>query len=59
MKGSTRNRVRGKARQLKGKVKEKVGRARRNPALEAEGLGDQIVGKAQEFAGRVQKKLED
>lgn len=59
MKGSTKNRVRGKARELKGKVKSKAGKMSRNPELEDEGLGDQIMGKAQNVVGRIQQKLED
>lgn len=59
MKRSTKNRVRGKVRAAKGKVKETAGRVTGNPQLEDEGLGDQIIGKVQDFAGRVQKKLED
>jgi uncharacterized protein YjbJ (UPF0337 family) len=59
MKGSTKNRVRGKARELKGKVKSKAGQMSRNPELQDEGLGDQIAGKAQNILGRIQKKLED
>jgi uncharacterized protein YjbJ (UPF0337 family) len=59
MKRSTKNRVRGKVRAAKRKVKEKAGRVSGNPQLEDEGLGDQIIGKVQDFAGRVQKKLED
>jgi uncharacterized protein YjbJ (UPF0337 family) len=59
MKRSTKNRVRGKIRQLKGKAKEKAGRARGNTRLEAEGLDDQITGTLQELGGRIQKRLED
>lgn len=59
MKRSTKNRVRGKIRQLKGKAKEKVGRARGDARLEAQGLGDQINGTMQELGGRIQKRLED
>jgi uncharacterized protein YjbJ (UPF0337 family) len=59
MKRSTKNRVRGKIREVKGKAKEKVGRARRNPDLEAEGLGDQITGSLQNLGGQIQKELED
>jgi uncharacterized protein YjbJ (UPF0337 family) len=59
MKRSTKNRVRGKIRQLKGKAKEKVGRARGDARLEAQGLGDQIDGTMQELGGRIQKRLED
>jgi uncharacterized protein YjbJ (UPF0337 family) len=59
MKRSTKNRVRGKIRQLKGKAKEKVGRARGDARLEAQGLGDQIDGTMQELGGQIQKRLED
>jgi uncharacterized protein YjbJ (UPF0337 family) len=59
MKSSTKNRVRGKVRELKGKAKETAGQLRKNPALEEEGLDDQIIGKVQNIAGRIQKKLED
>jgi uncharacterized protein YjbJ (UPF0337 family) len=59
MKRSTKNRVRGKIRQLKGKAKEKMGQARGDARLEAQGLGDQIDGTMQELGGRIQKRLED
>lgn len=59
MKGSTKNRVRGTAREMKGKVKAKAGQLSRNPELEDEGVSDQIIGRAQNFVGRIQKKLED
>ncbi|HXM39013.1 MAG TPA: CsbD family protein [Gemmatimonadales bacterium] len=59
MKGSTKNRVRGKVRELKGKAKEKAGKLSGNPQLEDEGLDDQIIGKVQNVAGRIQKKLGD
>lgn len=59
MKRSTKNKVRGKIRQLKGKAKEKAGRARGDDRLEAEGLGDQITGTMQELGGKIQKGLEE
>ncbi len=59
MKRSTKNQVRGKVRQLKGKAKEKVGRARGDAKLEGEGLDDQITGTVQELGGRIQKRLEE
>ena len=39
MKRSSKNRLRGKIREVKGKAKEKAGRMRGDAALEAEGLG--------------------
>jgi uncharacterized protein YjbJ (UPF0337 family) len=59
MKGSTKNRVRGTVKQIKGKAKETAGRMTRNTRLEAEGLGDQIDGTMQNLGGKLQKKLED
>ena len=59
MKSSTKNRIRGKVRQAKGKAKEKAGRMARNTRLEAEGLDDQVAGTIQNVGGKIQKKLED
>lgn len=59
MKRSTKNRARGKMRALKGKAKETVGRLRKDPGLEAEGLSDKVTGKLQDLGGRIQKSLED
>lgn len=59
MKGSTKNRIRGKVRQAKGKAKANVGRLARNTRLEAEGLDDQVVGTIQNVGGKIQKKLEE
>ena len=60
MKGSTKTRLRGKLRQAKGKAKQKIGQlGRKTSRLEAEGIGDQVVGKIEDVGGRIQKKLED
>jgi len=59
MKGSTKNRLRGKLRQAKGKAKQKIGRLARNTRLEAEGLDDQVVGTIQDVGAKIQKKLEE
>jgi uncharacterized protein YjbJ (UPF0337 family) len=42
---------------VKGKVKEKVGRATNNPDVEAEGQVEQIGGKVQKKIGQVDKGL--
>jgi uncharacterized protein YjbJ (UPF0337 family) len=42
---------------LKGKVKEKIGRATNDPDLEAEGQGENFVGKVQKKIGQVEKVL--
>ena len=58
-KSSSKNQIRGKARQIKGKVKEKAGRLARNTRLEGEGLDDQVAGTIQNLGGKIQKKLEE
>jgi uncharacterized protein YjbJ (UPF0337 family) len=42
---------------VKGKVKEKVGRATNNPNLEAEGQGEKFGGKLRKKIGQVEKVL--
>jgi uncharacterized protein YjbJ (UPF0337 family) len=55
MKQSTKDKAKGKFHELKGKVKEKVGRATHNPNLEGEGQGEKIGGKVQEKIAEVEK----
>ena len=57
MKQSTKDKAKGKFHEVKGKVKEKVGRATNNPDLEAEGLVEKIGGKVQKKIGQVKKVL--
>ncbi len=57
MKSSTKDKAEGKMHQVKGKVKETVGKAVGNKDLEAEGKGDNLEGKAQEKVGDVKKVL--
>ncbi len=59
MKQSTKDQARGKFHEVKGKVKEKVGRATNNPRLEDEGQDENVVGKVQKKVGQVEKVLED
>ena len=58
MKQSTKDKAKGKFHEVKGKVKEKVGRATNNPDLEAEGQVEKIGGKVQKKIGQVEKVLE-
>jgi uncharacterized protein YjbJ (UPF0337 family) len=58
MKDSTKDKVQGSAHELKGAVKEKVGKATNNPDLEAEGQGERIGGKVQKKVGDVEKVFE-
>jgi len=57
MKRSTKDKARGKFHEVKGRVKEKVGRATNNPDLEAEGQVEKIGGKVQKKIGQVEKVL--
>jgi uncharacterized protein YjbJ (UPF0337 family) len=51
------DKAKGKFREMKGKVKVKVGRAANNPKLEAKGRGEQFGGKVQKKIGQVEKVL--
>jgi uncharacterized protein YjbJ (UPF0337 family) len=57
MKPSTKDKAQGTFHEVKGKVKEKVGRATNNPDLEAEGQVEKIGGKIQKKVGQVKKVL--
>ena len=57
MKESTRDKAKGKFHEVKGKVKQKVGRATKNPTMEAEGRGEAIGGKIRKKIGQVEKVL--
>ena len=54
-KESTKDEVKGKAREIKGKIKRKVGRAMNNPNLEEEGEDEEIEGTIQKKVGQVKK----
>ena len=58
MKQSTKDKAKGKFHEVKGKVKETVGRATNDPDLEAEGLVEKIGGKVQKKIGQVENVLE-
>ena len=57
MKQSTTDKATGEFHEVKGKVKEKIGRATNNPDLKAEGRGEKIGGKIQKKIGQVEKVL--
>ena len=57
MKQSTKEKAKGKFHEVRGKVKEKVGRATNNPDLEAEGQVEKIGGKVQKRIGQVERVL--
>ncbi len=55
MKNSTKDEAKGKAHEVKGAVKEKIGHAVNDPELEGEGLDEKIAGKIQKKVGQVEK----
>jgi uncharacterized protein YjbJ (UPF0337 family) len=57
MKQSAKDKAKGKFHEVKGKVKEKVGRATNNPDMEAEGIVEKFAGKVQKKIGQVEKVL--
>jgi len=57
MKKSTKDKAKGKFHEVKGTVKEKVGRATNNPDLEAKGIVEKVAGKVQKKIGQVEKVL--
>jgi uncharacterized protein YjbJ (UPF0337 family) len=50
--------VAGKMHEVKGKVKETVGRATNDPRLEGQGLGEKVAGTIQNKVGHIQKAIE-
>ena len=58
MKDSTKDQAQGKGHEVKGAVKEKIGRAIGDPNLEDEGTGEKIAGKIQKKIGQVEKVFE-
>ena len=45
--------------EVKGKIKEKVGKATNNPNLENEGANEKTAGKVQKKIGQIEKVLGD
>ena len=58
MRESTKDRVQGKAHEIKGKVKETTGKALNNPRVAIEGQNEKIAGKVQEKVGQAKRVLE-
>jgi uncharacterized protein YjbJ (UPF0337 family) len=57
MKPSTENEIAGKVHEVKGTIKEKVGKLTNDPDLEGEGIGEKIAGKVRKKIGQVEKAL--
>jgi uncharacterized protein YjbJ (UPF0337 family) len=58
MKQSSKDQTEGTLHEVKGKVKEKVGRATNNPNLEDEGTEEKVSGKVQKKVGQVERVFE-
>jgi uncharacterized protein YjbJ (UPF0337 family) len=58
MKPSTQDQTEGKLRELKGKVKEKIGQVTNNPNLAARGQDEKLAGKIQKKVGQIEKVFE-
>jgi len=58
MDDSTKDKAEGTAHELKGAVKEKVGKVTNDPDLESEGTGEKLGGKIQKKVGDVEKVFE-
>jgi uncharacterized protein YjbJ (UPF0337 family) len=55
MRSSTKDKVKGSAREAKGKVKEAAGKAIGNPNLRDRGTAEKVGGKVQRKVGDVKK----
>ena len=55
MKSSTKDKIKGSAREAKGKVKETAGKAVGNPNLRDRGTAEKVSGKVQRKVGDVKK----
>ena len=58
MKPSTEDEVEGNIHELKGTVKENLGKLTNNPDLEAEGTAERVTGKVQHKIGQVERVIE-
>ena len=59
MKQSSKNQIKGRGHELKGSIKEKVGRATNNRGMEARGKAEKLGGKIQKKAGDVVNDMEE
>ncbi len=55
MRSSTNDKAKGEFHEVKGAVKEKLGRATNNPRMQAEGKSEKLGGKVQKKIGQVEK----
>jgi uncharacterized protein YjbJ (UPF0337 family) len=57
MKPGTQDRTEGKFHEVKGKIKEEVGKATNDPDLEVSGKAEKKAGKVQEWISRAEKAV--
>ena len=57
MKPSTKDQAEGKLHEVKGKIKEEIGKVTNDPDLEASGEAEKNVGKIQNWVGRAEKAV--
>ena len=58
MKPSTKDQIKGKLHELKGKAKETAGQVTNDPDLTAEGQGEKLAGKILKKVGQIEKVFE-
>jgi len=58
MKSSTKNRAKGVAKEAKGRLKETVGHATRNPRLARKGQAEAAGGRVRRRAGELEEDVE-
>jgi uncharacterized protein YjbJ (UPF0337 family) len=58
MNSSTKDQIKGKLHEVKGKIKEKAGQVAGNPDVESEGQAENLAGKVQRKIGQVEKVFE-
>jgi uncharacterized protein YjbJ (UPF0337 family) len=58
MKRSGKDQATGRFHEVKGKVKEKIGRLTNDPGMEGEGIGEKVAGKIQKKIGQIEKVME-
>ena len=59
MKNSTKDQAEGTLHEVKGKVKERVGKTTNNPRLQDEGTDEKVAGKVQKKAGQIEKVFDN
>ena len=59
MKNSTKDQAEGTLHEVKGKVKERVGKTTNNPRLQDEGTDEKVAGQAQKKAGQIEKVFDN